>query len=206
MTTDAEKQDGQIKQRRERLNKDLERLKADPKKYAAIFREANSRAIYAHITTLLEHSRDPDDPVAGLAYIAVTESGKAWWSFAGQTDPVSMLGLLECLKLRLHNTFNMRNPERFGFGKDNALGDTLVIDDDGEAAIKCQGVDETEADREKAENGHFLLRELIGVARDFFGAEYKGDIWPMLDFLDAQATKELERLKPKAFYGEGDDA
>ena len=192
--------DGPDETRDDDLAKVRQGLINDPGRYTAIFREANRRAIFSHLTTLLNYARDEEDPVCGIAYVAFTEKGRCWWTFAGQTDPVRMLGLIECLKIVLTNIFNLREPKRFNYLKDESMGDTIVFGEEGEPEIKCQGTDRVEADREKAENGHRLLHELVLVARDFYGEEFDADIGPALACLDDYAVGRLAALDPKVFY------
>ncbi len=191
--------------KRARREREKAAYEADPEGFKTKVREANLRAGYAHVTTLLKLCRDERDPVTGLVYIAFPERGEPFWAFAGAIRPVETLGALECFKAALVNVFAERDPARFWITGDLGLGDTLEVGDDGEIAIKCGGDDLAEADREKAENANRLVRELVMVARDFYGDEVPDAIAPALAALGTHVDLELERLKPENYYQESAD-
>ena len=204
MTKTDAGQDGKSRHQEDRYSRDREErerkaFERDPEAFRAVVREANRRAVYAHITTLLSLSRADDDPVIGLAYVAIRETSEPFWSFSGQIQPNETLGAIECLKLALMNVFTHRFDGRF-YAEESGHGDTVEVDDDGTLAIKCGGDDEAEADREKAENANRLVRELAAISYEFYGKKLPQDIRESIAMIGVHAAAELERLKPDNYY------
>ncbi len=190
----------------DRVEREKAAHEADPEGFQLQLREANLRAVYAHVSTLLEKSRDKKNPMIGLAYVAFTERSVPFWSFSGSLESTRTIGALQCLQATLLNVFAARDPKQFMVQTDMGLGDTVEVDGKGRMEIKCQGDDAVEAEREKAENANRLVRELSIVAARFYGKKLPADIRDALVTIGEHSQSELVRLKAENYYAEtGDD-
>lgn len=186
----------------DRLEREKAAYEVDPEGFQLHLREANLRAVYAHVSTLLEMSRDEKNPMVGLCYVAFMEKSVPIWSFSGGLEPTRTIGALQCLQATLLNVFAARHPEQFMTENRLGLGDTLEVDAKGRTAVKCQGDDAVEAEREKAENANRLVRELSIVADRFYGKKLPADIRAALVTIGEHSQSELVRLKAENYYAD----
>lgn len=197
------REDETAQDKTDRVEREKAAHEADPEGFQLQLREANLRAVYAHVSTLLEKSRDKKNPMIGLAFVAFMERSVPFWSFSGGLDPTRTIGALQCLQATLLNVFAARDPEGFMTKNRLGIGDTLEVDDKGRTAIKCQGDDAVEAGREKAENANRLVRELSIIADRFYGKMLPADIRDALVIIGEHSQSELERLKAENYYVDG---
>ncbi len=199
------REDETAQDKADRVEREKAAYEADPEGWRLQLREANLRAVYAHVSTLLEKCRDEKNPMIGFAYVAFLEKSLPFWSFSGGLEPVKTIGALQCLQATLLNVFAARDPEQFMTQNRLGIGDTIEVDDKGRTAIKCQGDDAVEAEREKAENANRLVRELSIIADRFYGKKLPADIRAALVTIGEHSESELERLKAENYYQESAD-
>ena len=162
-----------------------------------LVREMAKRSLYAHLRSILASIRRSDNPILTFVGATIAEDGLVRAFSVGASNEILERGAMDFVRVYLDRIFDAR---RTGVG-DKGLGDGIKKNvETGKPEIVCGEDDKTEADREKAENGCLLIKELMLVAVEFYGEELT-DV-EKLELLSIQKRMEfrLRALDQSTFY------